>query len=282
MIESSAAAARRSGAPVALVTGASTGIGRATAVALAQRGYRVVGTCRDPATLAAADRAAGVEYVALDLADRDSVAACAQGIAGTGGVDVLVNNAGQSAMGPLEEVPIAAVEQLFAVNVFGQVQLTHLLLPTMRARGGGYVIMIGSLIAEFPLPFRSTYAASKLALKGFVLAARKEVAPFGIRMSLVEPAYFKTALTGQRAVHTRPDSPYAGPFAAVRDAIARADAKGGDPSGVAKKIVTIVADENPAPVYVVGGTSPLLVAARRLMSGRMAENLVARQYGLRP
>ncbi len=281
MIESSPPAGRPPGPPVALVTGASTGIGRATAEVFVRRGYRVVGTCRDPASLESADRPAGVRYVALDLADRVGVAACAQAILAEGGVDVLVNNAGQSAMGPLESVTVEAVEQLFAVNVFGPVQLTQLLLPSLRARRGGTVVMVGSMIAEFPLPFRSTYTASKLALKGFVLAARREVAPFGVRMTLVEPAYFKTALTGNRAVHLPADSPYAGPFAAVRASIARSDARGGDPRVVAEKIAGIAADDDPAPVYVVGGAGPALVAARRLLSARAAESLVARLYGLR-
>lgn len=276
-IESSPVPARRAKAQVVLVTGASTGIGRATAEAFARRGYRVIGTCRDPDRLGSADRLSGVRYLPLDLADRAGVAACAEA---AGPVDILVNNAGQSLMGAFEEVGVAAVEELFAVNVFGQVQLTQLLLPGMRARGDGLVVMVGSLIAEFPLPFRSTYAASKLALKGFALAARKEVEPFGVRISVVEPAYFKTALTGNRAVFGPEGSPYRQAFAAVRAAIARGDAKGGDPAAVAAKIVMIAGDPAPAPVYPIGGLAPALVQARRFMSGKLAENVTARTYGL--
>jgi NAD(P)-dependent dehydrogenase (short-subunit alcohol dehydrogenase family) len=262
---------------VVLVTGASTGIGRATAAEFARLGHRVIGTCRDPGALAPADRLPGVRYQPLDLGDRASVAACAQSV---GPVDILVNNAGQSLMGPLEEVEIDVVERLFAVNVFGAVQLTQLLLPAMRAAGSGSVVMVGSLIAEFPLPFRSTYAASKLALSGFVLSARRELAPFGVRLSLVEPGYVQTALTGNRPLRARPDSPYAGPFAAVRAAIARGDARAGDPEPVARGIVTVALAEDPAPVQVLGRAAPALVAARRLMSRRFAERVVARAYGL--
>jgi len=263
-----------------MVTGASSGIGRACAAEFARRGFRVVGTCRDPSRLAAADRLPGVDYQPLDLGDRASVAATADRVGPLGPVDILINNAGQSLMGPLEEVGIDVVERLFAVNVFGQIQLTQLLVPGMRAAGGGSVVMVGSLIAEFPLPFRSAYVASKAALGGFVLSARRELAPFGIRISLVEPGYVRTALTGNRPVEARGDSPYAGAFAAVRAAIARGDARGGSPEPVARRIAEIALATDPPPVRAAGRGAPALLAARRLMSHRLAERLIARSHGL--
>ncbi len=110
----------------ALVTGASSGIGLEVARALVSRGYRVLGTTRNPDALQPSSRVPGVEYLALDLTDRASIEACARA-AGT--VDVLVNNAGESQMGPLEELPLDAIDRLFQVNVLGAIQLTQLLLP---------------------------------------------------------------------------------------------------------------------------------------------------------
>jgi NAD(P)-dependent dehydrogenase (short-subunit alcohol dehydrogenase family) len=154
----------------ALVTGASSGIGAAVAEALVQRGWQVFGTSRDPA--AVTERIPGVEYLALDLTDDASVEACAQA---AGEVDILVNNAGESQSGPLEELPMEAIERLFRANVFGAVRLTQLVLPGMRARGYGRIVMVGSMLASFPLAYRSSYVAAKAALRGFATAARREV-----------------------------------------------------------------------------------------------------------
>jgi NAD(P)-dependent dehydrogenase (short-subunit alcohol dehydrogenase family) len=145
----------------ALVTGASSGIGLATAAALVARGYRVIGTSRRPETLTAGQRPDGVEFLPLDLADDASIEALA-GAAGP--VDVLVNNAGESQSGPFEELPADALRRLFQVNVLGPVRLSQLLLPGMRERRHGRVVMVGSMLASFPLAYRSSYVASKAAL----------------------------------------------------------------------------------------------------------------------
>src|SRR5262245_26610250 len=145
----------------ALVTGASSGIGKATAVVLLARGYRVVGTSRRPQELSAGQRADGVEYLPLDLGDEASIELLASTV---GPVDVLVNNAGESQSGPLEELPGHALRRLFQVNVLGPVRLTQLLLPGMRERRFGRVVMVGSMLASFPLAYRSSYVASKAAL----------------------------------------------------------------------------------------------------------------------
>ena len=262
-----------------LVTGASSGIGRATAAVFAEAGYRVLGTCRRPDSLAAADRVPGVRYLPLDLASLDSVEECA---AAAGAVDVLVNNAGQSRIGAAEETSPAALQEIFAVNVLGTIRLTQLLLPGMRERGRGSIIMVGSLLAEFPLPFRSAYVASKAALRGFTLAAREEVRPFGIRMSIIEPAYYRTGITGNRIRDVPPGgSVYARGLAAVEAGTAKGDARGGDPADVARRILAIARNPDPAPVYAVGRTEPYLLQLRRLLSNRAVERLMARRYGLR-
>jgi NAD(P)-dependent dehydrogenase (short-subunit alcohol dehydrogenase family) len=155
------------------------------------------------------------------------------------------------------------------------------MLPGMRARGRGSVVMVGSLLAEFPLAFRSAYVASKCALRGFTLAARGELAPHGVRMSIVEPAYYRTGITGNRIMHRPPaGSAYEAAFAAVEAGTARGDARAGDPADVAMKILAIARTEDPAPVYAVGGVEPALLQLRRVLSNRAVEALLARRYGL--
>jgi NAD(P)-dependent dehydrogenase (short-subunit alcohol dehydrogenase family) len=269
------------------VTGASSGIGRATAVALRDAGYRVVGTCRDPEQVS--DPVEGVRYVALELGDPESVrAAAGAALAQLGAdraepaVDLLVNNAGESWIGSFEETDPATLSHVFAVNVVGAVHLTQLLLPGMRARGRGHVVNVGSLLAEFPVGYRSAYVASKAALRGITLAARQELWPFGIRMVVVEPAYYRTGVRVNRRTSTpAPGSPYATGLAAVEKATAKGDDLAGDPADVAARILAIARDPDPAPIHAVGRTEPLLLQARRLLSDRAVERLMMRRYGLR-
>jgi NAD(P)-dependent dehydrogenase (short-subunit alcohol dehydrogenase family) len=263
--------------PVALVTGASRGIGYEVAALLAARGHRVFGTSRSPETLTEAERLPGVEYLALDLASDESMRACA---AAAGPVDVLVNNAGRSQLAALEDITPDALEGIFAVNVFGQVRMTQLCLPAMRARRRGTVLMIGSLMADFPVPFQGGYAASKLALRGFVQSARTEVRPFGIRVSLIQPGYYGTDIRHTRE-HIRPaGSAYAQATGRLAARIDCAGAAGADPAEVAEKAWEVITASDPAPVYTVGQHGPAMVFAKRFVSGRIVERLVARRYGL--
>jgi NAD(P)-dependent dehydrogenase (short-subunit alcohol dehydrogenase family) len=263
--------------PVALVTGASRGIGRELAALLAARGYRVVGTSRSPGTLTNDDRVPGVEYVALDLESEESMRAC---VADAGPVDVLVNNAGQSQMGALEDVGPESLRRMFAVNLFGQVRMLQLCLPGMRERRRGAVLMIGSLMADFPVPFQSTYAATKLALRGFVQSVRNEVRPFGITVSLIQPGYYRTEIRQARERVVPTGSAYAAATAALLHGIDRAGANGAHPVEVAEKAWEVLCASDPAPVYTVGSHGPAMVFAKRFVSGRFVERLVARRYGL--
>ena len=181
----------------ALVTGASSGIGLATARRLLDRGYRVIGTSRNPDTVPDEARLDGLSYRALDLRDKSSIDGFAGALyAEDIHVDVLVNNAGESQSGPLEEIPLGALERLFQVNVLGPVHLTQLLLPGMRRRGYGRVVMVSSMLASFPLAYRSSYVASKAAIEGFATAARFELSPFGVWLTTVEPGSIKTGISG--------------------------------------------------------------------------------------
>ncbi|GAA3288757.1 SDR family oxidoreductase [Dactylosporangium vinaceum] len=258
----------------ALVTGASSGIGRATAVALAARGYRVVGTSRRPEAVSGSP----VELSALDLGDEASIEALA---ARVGPVDVLVNNAGESQSGPFEELPGAALRRLFEVNVFGPVRLAQLLLPGMRERGWGRVVMVGSMLASFPLAYRSSYVASKAALKGFSDGARHEYSPFGVWFTTVEPGAISTGISERRTKYTAEDSPHQGDFERMLAALDRNEAGGTSADRVAATIVRAVEAGRPKALYAVGSNAALVFPLRRLLPGGLLEKATHRRHDLR-
>ncbi|MFJ9555255.1 SDR family oxidoreductase [Nocardiopsis sp. NPDC101807] len=259
----------------ALVTGASSGIGAAVAAALVRRGYRVYGTSRRPGSVA--EPVPGVEYLPLDLADEASVQACASAV---GDVDVLVNNAGESQSGPFEELPPDAVERLFRINVFGAVRLTQLLLPGMRGRGYGRVVMVGSMLASFPLAYRSSYVASKAALKGFADALRREVSPFGVGVATVEPGSINTGISERRTQYLRDGSPFAGEYRTMLTALDANESAGISAARVARTVVRAVEADRPRPLYAVGSNAPVVFALRRLFPRSLVLAVVARKHGL--
>ncbi|MEV4234726.1 MULTISPECIES: SDR family oxidoreductase [unclassified Nocardia] len=262
---------------LAVVTGASSGIGKATAAALVARGFQVIGTSRNPESIAAADRVADVDYRALDLTDAESIAEFVDGL---DGVDVLINNAGESQAGPLAELPTAAVERLFQLNVLGPVTLTQAVLPEMRSRGYGRVVMVGSMLASFPMPYRSSYVATKAAVRGFATAARFEESPFGVWITTVEPGQIDTGLRERRTKYIDENSPHTADFTHFMTALDRQQAKGITPQRVAATIVSAVEASRPRPLYAVGSNAPAMFALRRLLPRTVIEKVIARAYGL--
>ncbi|TQN33362.1 short-subunit dehydrogenase [Haloactinospora alba] len=260
----------------ALVTGASSGIGAAVAADLVARGYRVFGTTRDPS--AVTDPLEGVEYLPLDLTDNAGIDACA---AAAGDVDVLVNNAGESQNGPFEELPAEALQRLFQLNVLGQVRLTQLLLPGMRARGRGRVVMVGSMLASFPLAHRSSYVASKAALKGFAYSLREEAAPYGVGVSTVEPGAINTGISERRVQYVSEDSPFADEYRTMVEALNANEKRGVSADAVAATIARAIEAPRPRPLYAVGSNAPLVFALRRLLPRSAVHRMVARRHGLR-
>lgn len=260
-----------------MVTGASSGIGLATAAALAARGHRVVGTSRDPDSLAPHQRAAGVEYVPLDLSAEDSVEALAPRLAE---VDILVNNAGESQSGPLEELPGDALRRLFQINVLGPVRLTQLAVPGMRERGYGRVVMVGSMLASFPLAYRSSYVATKAALKGFSHGARHELSPYGVWLTTVEPGSINTGISERRTKYVADDSPHRRDFETMLAALDRNERTGVSAERVAAAVVAAIEAARPRPRYAVGSNAPLVFALRRLLPATLVEKATHRKHGL--
>ncbi|MBO1333715.1 SDR family oxidoreductase [Streptomyces sp. VRA16 Mangrove soil] len=260
----------------ALVTGASSGIGAAVAAALVRRGYTVYGTSRNPRKVDSP--VPGVTYLPLDLSDEASIEACA---AAAGEVDVLVNNAGESQSGPFEELPMDAVRRLFQLNVFGAVRLSQLVLPGMRARRRGRVVMVGSMLASFPLAYRSSYVASKAAIKGFANAARREYAPYGVGITTVEPGSIATGISERRTQYVAADSPFRPAYDTMLAALNRNEAHGISADKVAAKVLVAVEAARPRPLYAVGSNAPLVFALRRMLPRAASERMVARRHGLK-
>jgi len=260
----------------ALVTGASSGIGRATAAALVARGYRVLGTCRTPSTLS--DRPDGVDFLALDLADERSIEALSDRLAE---VDVLVNNAGESHSGPFEELPPDDLKRLFQVNVFGPVRLAQLAVPGMRSRRYGRIVMVGSMLASFPLSYRSSYVAAKAALKGFSDAARHELSPFGVWTTTVEPGSINTGISQRRTKHIAADSPHRRDFERMLAALDRNERSGVSADRVAGVIVRAIEARRPKQLYAVGSNAPIVFALRRAAPAALVEKATHRRHDLR-
>ncbi|WP_433206387.1 SDR family oxidoreductase [Dactylosporangium sp. CS-047395] len=262
----------------ALVTGASSGIGKATAAALVARGYRVLGTSRRPAELDAEHRAGGVEYLPLDLGDDASIEALASSV---GPVDVLVNNAGESQSGPFEELPGDALRRVFQVNVLGPVRLAQLLVPGMRERRYGRVVMIGSMLASFPLSYRSSYVATKAALKGFSDGARHEYSPFGVWFTTVEPGSINTGISGRRTQYNSETSPHRGDFERMLAALNRNESAGTSAERVAATIVKAIGAARPKALYAVGSNASLVFPLKRLVPTAFVEKATHRRHDLR-
>ena len=190
------------GKPVALVTGASSGIGRAAAAALAAAGFEVVGTSRKTSGVAPLD---GVRFLDLDITSDESVStAVGRVIERFGRLDVLVNNAGTGAAGAAEESSVAQDQRVFDINFFGLVRMTKAVLPHMRAAGTGRIINISSVLGLVPAPYMASYAATKHAIEGYSESVDHEVREHGIRVLLVEPAWTKTSLDANAI---QPDAP---------------------------------------------------------------------------
>ncbi|MBF6258007.1 SDR family oxidoreductase [Nocardia farcinica] len=262
---------------IAVVTGASSGIGRATAAALSDHGYRVIGTSRNPHAVPDRDLLPGIDYRPLDLTDHDSIQ---QFVSTLDDVDVLVNNAGESQAGPLTDLPDDAVARLFQLNVLGPITLTRAVLPGMRRRRAGRVVMVGSMLASFPLPYRSSYVATKAALRGFATAARFEESPYGVWLTTVEPGQVDSGLRERRTKYLADDSPHTAEFQRFVTTLDRKQAAGITPDRVARTILTAVTAARPRPLYAVGSNAPAAFALHRILPRSTMERLTARTYRL--
>lgn len=256
-----------------LVTGASSGIGKAIALLLQQKGFNVFGTTRRP------DAAAKQEFpmVALDVRADDSVKALFDKV---GPVDVLINNAGYALTGAAEETTLAEAKAQFETNFWGAVRVVNAALPGMRAAGSGKIIIIGSLAGLLAIPFGAFYSATKFALEGYAEALWHEVRPFGVHVTLVEPEFVRTRLGEASQVAAGPLPVYAATEKSVLHAIGGAVSRGIPPERVAKTVLGIVESEQPRLRYRVGPQATWLPRLKQAAPWGVFAAGVRRTFGL--
>jgi NAD(P)-dependent dehydrogenase (short-subunit alcohol dehydrogenase family) len=268
-----------------LITGCSTGIGRATALRLARSGHTVWATARREESIADL-RDAGCHTLALDVTEEDSMRDAVERVeAEHGAVGALVNNAGYSQSGAVESLPMAELRRQFETNVFGLVRMCQLVLPGMRARRSGRIVNVSSMGANFTFPGGGAYHASKYAVEALSDALRFEVKGFGVDVVLIQPGLIRTEFSHTAAAAVGDaDGPYAAFNAAVAQNTMDVYEKGplarfgGDPDDVAKAIQQAVTVRKPKIRMRVTPSAHLLVTQRRLMTDGLWDRFVASQF----
>jgi NAD(P)-dependent dehydrogenase (short-subunit alcohol dehydrogenase family) len=233
-----------------LVTGVSSGIGREIAQLLAEQGARVFGTVRDPQS---ANSIRGVELVRMDVTDDSSVSEAVQSMVQKAGpVQFLVNSAGYSFMGALEETSVEEARQQFETNFFGVLRVTNAVLPGMRHQCDGRIVNISSVLGFLPAPYWGIYAASKHAVEGYTETLDHEIRRFGVRALLVEPAYTRTKLSGNTKSARITLDVYAEERKRLTAATLQNIERGDDPRMVAKAVWNALTARSPRLRYPVG------------------------------
>jgi NAD(P)-dependent dehydrogenase (short-subunit alcohol dehydrogenase family) len=260
-----------------LITGCSSGIGKATALRLAEKGYKVWATARKRESLAELS-AKGCRTLSLDVLNEASMEAAVRAVeAEDGAVGILINNAGYSQSGAIESVPMDKVRAQFETNVFGAVRLTQLVLPRMRAQRWGRVVNLSSMGGKLVFPGGGFYHATKYAIEAISDALRFEVRGFGVAVVLVEPGLIKSGFS-EAAVSAMHPSATDDPYAAFHEAVARATKESyekgplarftGVPDDVAKVVQKAIEADKPKARYTVSGSAKILLTQRKLLSDR--------------
>jgi short-subunit dehydrogenase len=263
-----------------LVTGASAGIGHATALELLRAGHTVYGAARRIQKMDAL-RAAGGRVLAMDITSEADLERVVHTVLDEQGrIDVLINNAGIGLHGAIEDTPIEQARYLFEVNLFGTARLTQLVLPCMRKQGSGVIVNVSSIGGEITLPLGVWYYASKHAFEAFSDALRQEVGPFGINVVIIQPGIIKTEFEKETPQELRAISGQ-GAYRNVAEAMAkRAEtslgegSRASDPAVVARAIRTAIESPAPKTRYAVGYVAGLLLTLNRLLPDRVFDRMV--------
>jgi NAD(P)-dependent dehydrogenase (short-subunit alcohol dehydrogenase family) len=253
----------------ALVTGASSGIGEATAERLARAGYKVYGTSRRGAQ--GGERS--FEMLTLDVTQDESVeAAVGEVMRLDGRIDLLVNNAGFGvAPAGAEESSIELARSIFDTNFFGIVRMTRAIVPHMRRQGGGRIINIGSVLGLLPMPYMALYAATKHALEGYSESLDHELRTRGIRVSVIEPAYTKTQFDANVLEADSKLDEYSEVRAALGKKLKEVLAAADEPSVVAEVVLEAASAARPKLRYTAGGVAKRLSVLRRFAPTRLVD-----------
>jgi NAD(P)-dependent dehydrogenase (short-subunit alcohol dehydrogenase family) len=263
---------------VVLITGASSGFGKVTSEILAENGYWVFGTSRSPASTASPK---GVEMLELDVTSDESVKSCVGALLAktNGALDILISNAGVVTRGAIEEMTVDDAKSLLDTNLFGSLRMIRAVLPTMRAAKRGKIIFMGSMAGQITVPFEGMYCVSKFALEGFAEQLRMEVEPFGIKVSILEPGFFKTNLFTSPREPSVTIEDYKEIKARALKRLRGFDEAGEDPVLVAREILKIAHEKNPKLRYPVGKLKSGLFY-KKILPERTFENGVKRRFDL--
>lgn len=266
------------GAPQAvLITGCSSGIGRATALEAAARGLRVFATARDPASIVDLAREGSIEALRLDVTDSPSVAAAvAAALDRAGRLDALVNNAGYAQYGAAEDVSPEEWRRQFDVNLFGAIEVIRAVLPAMRAARRGTIVNVSSVGGKVSIPFASPYCASKHALEAVSDALRLEVAPFGIRVVVIEAGPITTRFAERARAGVARILAGVGPYSSFYAGAKRAmetDFQAGSlpPASVARVIVGAIESRRPKTRYRITRMARVLIPIRKILPDRLLD-----------
>lgn len=276
---------------VAVVTGASSGIGLLTSVELARRRFRVIATMRSPSKRAKLDQAAAraglsdqIDVSRLDVTEFDSHSAFISSVVSKyGRIDVLVNNAGFSMAGFAEDCSLDELREQFETNFFGAVSMTKTVLPVMRQQRAGHIIQVTSIAGRCAHPVLSSYSASKFALEGWSESLRIEMKPVGINVVIIEPGSFETEIW-ETNVHVakrafEKDSPNHERSLRFRDYV-RKNVQKRDAIVVAQLIASVALDPKPRLRYVIGPDAKMMTWVSRLIPWNRYERVVAKMLGL--
>jgi NAD(P)-dependent dehydrogenase (short-subunit alcohol dehydrogenase family) len=261
------------------VTGASSGIGAATAALLGQRGFRVFGTSRRPETLGA--DAPEAHWIAMDICDDESVrTGVAEVLRATPRLDALVCCAGYGIFGSVEEVEIEAAREQFETNYFGTLRTLRAVLPSMRAAAHGRIAIVGSLAGRAPIPFQTHYSASKAATDALALGLRNELQPLGVQVSLIEPGDIDTPFNDRMDWGEFEASPYAERIRSCEQVIRESLPKAPPREVVARAVHRALTAARPRVRYAVGADSVLVPVAKRLLPDWLLLRLIRSHFGI--
>ncbi|BDG04188.1 oxidoreductase [Anaeromyxobacter oryzae] len=270
---------------VALVTGASSGIGTEVALALLDRGYGAYGAARRVDRMAQIAERGGVA-LPLDLTDERSIEACVSTVLEKEGrLDVLVNNAGYGSYGAIEDVPLAEARRQFEVNLFGLARMTQLVLPAMRKQGRGHVFNVSSIGGKVFTPMGGWYHATKHALEGWSDVLRMEVEPFGIHVVIIEPGAIATEWGGiarDSLLATSGEGAYRELARGVANGLKPSGIPGSPPRVVADTVVRALAARRPRTRYAVGAGARPILLARALLPDRAYDGVLRRVMRMLP
>ena len=269
-----------------LITGCSSGIGRATAERLARKGWSVYATARNVEAIAPLEES-GCRLLPLDVTDENSMRGAVEEVErGEDAVGVLINNAGYSQSGAVEEVPMEKVRRQFETNVFGLVRMCQLVLPGMRNQGFGRIVNLSSMGGRLTFPGAGFYHASKYAVEAISDALRFEVRGFGVDVVVIEPGLIRTGFA-QTAVGSMGDEED-GPYAGFEAGVARATSEnyesgplarlGGDPEAVAETVERAISASRPRARYTVTPSAKVLISTRRVLPDRAWDGLMGRFF----